>query len=161
MTRTSGPFPWAVLALCACNGAGSPSADAGQGGAGGGAGGSDGPTCLDPLPQSCDPTFAPTYEAFYDNLLGRTCGASSTGSSCHGPDGGMAGLYLHDRDMAYDYLLGNVDDRARVVPGDPECSVIVQRIESKDPNFFMPPTARLSDGQRCAIEQWIAMGAQR
>lgn len=157
MTR----WVWAVaFAIAACGDDDTNPAGSGGSGGNGGTGGS-GEDCLDPLPEACDLAFAPTYDAFYDNLLSRTCGASSTGSSCHGPDGGMAGLYLHDREMAYDYLLGAVDDRARVIPGDPECSVLVHRIESTDPDFLMPPTARLSDGERCAIERWIATGAKR
>lgn len=157
MTR----WVWAVaFALAACGGDDANPAGSGGSSGNGGTGGS-GEDCLDPLSEACDLAFAPTYDAFYDNLLNRTCGASSTGSSCHGPDGGMAGLYLHDREMAYDYLLGRVDDRARVIPDDPECSVLVHRIESTDPDFLMPPTARLSDGERCAIERWIATGAKR
>lgn len=158
MTRL---IPWAFLALVACGDDGGMPAAAGTGDGGGGTGGSAGADCLDPLPERCDLAFAATYDAIYENLLGRTCGSSSTGTSCHGPDGGMAGLFLHDREMAYDYLLGHVDDSARVVPGDPECSMLVRRIESTDPDFFMPPTSRLSDGERCAIERWIAMGAKR
>jgi hypothetical protein len=146
-----------ALCLCACgDDGGAPTA-----GTGAGAGGAGTATCLDPLPDDCDLVFAPTYDAFFDNVLGRTCGAASTGGSCHGPDGGMAGLFLHDRDMAYDYLLGDADGRARVIPNDPECSMLVQRIESTDPDVMMPPTARLSAGERCAIERWIAMGAKR
>jgi hypothetical protein len=155
----------AALALCACGddggGAGSGASGGSGGSAGTSAGAGGGPNCIDPLPDECGLAFAPSYDAFYENLLRATCGASSTGGSCHGPDGGMAGLFLHDREMAYDYLLGDVDDRARVIPGDPECSELVRRIESTDPDVMMPPTGRLSDGQRCAIERWIAMGAKR
>lgn len=121
----------------------------------------NGANCLADVSRECDLAFSPTYDAFFDNLLGRTCGASSTGGSCHGPEGGMAGLFLHDRDMAYDYLLGDVDGRARVVPSDPECSVLVQRITSEDPDFAMPPGAPLIAEERCSIVRWIDMGAER
>ena len=122
-------------------------------------------SCLDRLPRGpdeCDLQFAPTYDAFYENLLGTTCGGSSTGSSCHGPEGGVnaAGLFLGDHDKARAYLLGEVDGRVRVVPGDPECSILVQRIESKDPDFQMPRGGMLSPEQRCSIVTWVAMGAE-
>jgi hypothetical protein len=121
----------------------------------------DSGACLDPLPRDCQPAFPPTYTGFYDNLLRETCGAASTGGSCHGPNGKKAGLVLSDRTEAYDYLLGQIDGRARVVPSDPECSLLEQRLESKDPSFVMPPGAKLSEYQRCAIRQWIANGAKR
>jgi hypothetical protein len=119
------------------------------------------PGCLDPLPLDCEPTFAPTFAAFYRNQIRTTCGASSTGTSCHaGPDGQL-GLVLADEDSAYDYLLGEVDGRARVIPGDPECSILVQRLESSDPDFVMPVGMPLLAGERCAVRQWIANGAER
>jgi hypothetical protein len=150
---------WVVLA-CAL-GLGPASACNGDDDGGDEGRGDAGRTCLDPLPLDCSPTFQPTYQAFYDNLLSRTCGAASTGSSCHSEEGAMAGLVLQDEDDAYDYLLGNVDGHRRVVPFDPECSVLIQRLESDDPDFVMPVGAKLSEGQRCAVRKWIAAGAER
>jgi len=145
-----------VLALLASASAGACGDDAGDGSGDGGSAG-----CLEALPLDCEPTFAPTFEAFYRNQISTTCGASSTGSSCHaGPDG-QGGLVLADADGAYDYLLGDIDGRARVIPGDPECSILVQRLESSDPDFVMPLGMPLSAGERCAVRQWIANGAER
>ena len=118
-------------------------------------------SCLAPLPLDCQAAFPPTYTDIYDNLFGETCGGPSTGGSCHGPDGKKAGLVLSDRSNAYDYLVGMVDGRARVVPSKPECSLIERRLESDDPGFVMPPGARLSVAERCAVRQWIAGGAKR
>jgi hypothetical protein len=73
----------------------------------------------------------------------------------------QAGLVLLGRDEAYDHLLGETDSRARVVPGDPECSLLVQRLESTDPQFVMPVGMRLPEGQRCAVRQWVAAGAEK
>lgn len=115
------------------------------------------------LPLDCQVTFMPTYSSIYTNLFAKTCGAASTGSSCHGPSGKQSGLLLSGKDAAYDSLLGNAaDHRARVIPGDPECSVLEQRLESDDPNFRMPLGAmKLADGELCAVRQWIANGASK
>lgn len=120
--------------------------------------------CLDPLPRgpdACMLRIQPTFAAIHANILAPTCGAATTGASCHGPRGGMAGLFLHDRDEAYANLLAKRDGRARVVPGDPECSLLVYRVESDDPAVWMPPgPAMLDEKDRCAIITWIAMGAE-
>jgi hypothetical protein len=143
---------FALAPLCAgCNGddASADSDDAGRA------------RCLDPLPLDCEPTYPPTFEALHQHQLARTCGAASTGGSCHGPDGAQGGLVLSGIDESYDALLGAIDGRARVIPGDPECSTLIQRLESDDPEFVMPVGARLTEGERCAVRQWIAMGAER
>lgn len=135
---------------CACNGDDAPAdGDGGQ------------ERCLDPLPLDCDLTYAATFDAFYDNRIARTCGAAGTGTSCHGPEGEQGGLVLFGADHAYDHLLGYIDDRPRVVPGDPECSLLVQRLESENPDFVMPVGGRLEEGERCAVRRWIASGAER
>jgi hypothetical protein len=152
---------WLVPALlsclwCAC---GDDDGDDGGGGAGNGPGPS---TCLEDLDLECAPTFAPTFDAFFENQLSTTCGSSVTGTSCHGPDGAQAGLVLGDADTAYDALLGmGSDGSPRVIPGDPECSGLMKRLESDDPTFVMPVGAQLDEGERCAIRQWIADGAMR
>jgi hypothetical protein len=139
-----------LLLACACNGddGGAPD-DAGRG------------RCLDPLPLDCDPSYAPTFEAFYEQRIVRTCGAAGTRTSCHGPEGGQAGLVLSDPDEAHRALLDDSDGTPRVIPNDPECSLLVQRIEPEDPGFMMPPGMRLSDNERCSIRLWIAEGAER
>jgi len=141
-----------VLLAAACDGD-----DAGSdGGHDGGRG-----RCLDPLPLDCEPTYPPTFQAFYEKRIVRTCGAAGTGGSCHGPEGQKGGLVLSSADQAYDSLLGELDGRPRVIPGDPECSILEQRLESEDPDFLMPVGMPLTEGERCAVRQWIADGAER
>lgn len=116
--------------------------------------------CLSELSLDCSPTYAPTFRAIFDNRLQVTCGAG--GRSCHSSTGQQAGLVLDDFDAAYDSLLGQGEAaRARVIPGDPECSLLEQRLESRDPNFVMPVGSRLAAGELCAIRQWIAGGAKK
>ena len=118
--------------------------------------------CLEPLPlgpDECDLVFMPSFDAFYDDVIAPTCAVA--GTSCHGSAGMQGGMDLSEREMAYDTLLGNVDGRARVMPGDPECSLMVQRLQSDDPGFQMPPLAKLSPEQRCSIISWVAAGAVR
>jgi Planctomycete cytochrome C len=116
--------------------------------------------CLPALSLDCEPTYPATFEAFFEHRIARTCGAASTGMSCHGPDGNQGGLVLSDMDESYDALLGGIDGKPRVIPGDPECSILMQRLESEDPEFVMPVGMRLSEGERCAVRQWIAAGAE-
>jgi hypothetical protein len=120
----------------------------------------DAGACLASLSLDCSLAIEPTYPAIFDNLLLKTCGSPTTGTSCHGPNGLKGGLVLSDMNRAYDYLLGHVDGRARVLPNDPKCSIIELRLESSDPKFRMPPSDMpLSEGLRCAVRQWIQNGA--
>ena len=108
----------------------------------------------------CTPAFEPPdFSAIYDNVIEKRCGSSDMG--CHGHDAG-SGLEMTAPASAHAYLLGQVDDRARVVPGHPECSELVLRVQSSDPRVRMPwmsPTP-LDDNAICAIRQWIANGAE-
>ena len=123
------------------------------------------PACIEGLALDCTPAYVPTYDAIFADVFARSCGAASTGGSCHyGPDPAQAkgGLPLSDPDMAYMALTGTLDGRARVIAGQPECSILVQRLESNDPAFRMPVGNNpLPESTRCAIRQWIAMGALR
>jgi hypothetical protein len=118
-----------------------------------------GPSCLDELELDCAVTYEPTFQAIFENRMQETCGGG--GRSCHSSSGAHAGLVMDDIDLAYNGLLGLDGGKARVVPGDPECSLMVHRLESNDEDFQMPPGDKLSDGERCAIRQWIANGAER
>jgi hypothetical protein len=119
--------------------------------------------CGEPLPLDCRPSFEPaSYEAIFSNVLRPSCGSSASGTRCHGAAGMQAGLVLADLDEGYDSLLGGDDGRPRVVPGKPECSILIQRIEASDPRVRMPLSAApLDEGQRCAIRLWVADGAER
>lgn len=122
---------------------------------------SSGFDCVQDLDLSCAPQHdPPTFQAIFDNTLHPTC-ASGRGT-CHTADAQMGGLVFEDIDQSYDLLLGNVDGRARVMPGDPSCSLIVERLEADTPATRMPPASQpLPAAERCTIEQWIAQGAQR
>lgn len=109
----------------------------------------------------CEPLYQPTFDNLFQNRLRATCGAASTGGSCHSEAGAMAGLVLTDKDTAYAMLLGKDGYHQRVIPGDPACSLLVERIMSSDLNFQMPPGDPLSDAEQCAILKWIANGATR
>jgi hypothetical protein len=140
-----------TLGALACNGGTPHSSDAGAAGNG---------ACLSAVALDCQPAFEPTYPMIFEHLLIKTCGAPSTGTSCHGPSGAMAGLVLSDLEQSYQLLLGQVGGRARVLPGNPECSLIEQRLESQNANFRMPPgSMQLPESVRCAVRQWIANGA--
>lgn len=111
--------------------------------------------CVEIDVTACTPLYPPTFDNIYARTLEPSCGVS--GSSCHSSDGAKAGLVFADPDDAYAALLDG-----RVEPDDPSCSLLVKRIESTDRGFKMPPGSReMADGERCAIEQWIADGAAR
>jgi hypothetical protein len=122
---------------------------------------SDAGACLEPLPVECDPLFEPpSFELIYDQILETSCSAG-TGSACHAEAGAQGGLVLAGRERAYDELLGLDGNEPLVIAGDPECSMLVRRIESYDPAFRMPRGNRpLDPRERCVVRQWIAQGAE-
>ncbi len=124
-----------------------------------------GPTthaCLPTLSPSCRPLYDPSFDAIFKNTFGPSCGSSITGSSCHSEKGGMGGLILQTADEAYAHLLGQGGARRRVIPGNPECSMLMEKVASDDPSFRMPPgDQKLSQAERCSIQLWIAEGAKR
>jgi hypothetical protein len=80
---------------------------------------------------------------------------------CHGPDSQArkADLRLDVRDSA----LALHDGVPPLVPGKPEESDIVHRIETDDPEDKMPPrksNLRLSKDEAAVLRQWIAEGAE-
>lgn len=75
---------------------------------------------------------------------------------CHGPDKSTreADLRLDDRDSA---------TASAIVPGDPEGSELLNRINSNDPDEVMPPPDHkkpLTEQERELLRQWIAEGAE-
>jgi len=80
---------------------------------------------------------------------------------CHGPDKSsrMAGMRLDIRDEA---LKPTQRGTVPIVPGDPEKSGIIQRINA-DPARVMPPAyihKELTAAQKDTIRQWVAEGAK-
>lgn len=119
------------------------------------------PPCVQGLSASCQAEYDPaTYATIFTKILQPTCGTG--GASCHAAAGAKAGLVFEDADRAYGMLLGRSGARARVVPGDPSCSLIMKRLTSQDPSYHMPPGSEsLSPGALCTITKWIAAGAAR
>ena len=113
------------------------------------------------LPATCAATYdPPIYQTIYDSILHPTC-ASGTGT-CHTADAAKGGLVFENADDAYGLLVGTGGGKARVVPGDPACSEIVERLASTDPNFHMPPGPNsIPAGDQCTIIKWIQSGAKR
>jgi hypothetical protein len=77
--------------------------------------------------------------------------------SCHGADsaGRKADLRLDQRDAAV--------ESGAIAPGDPDSSVMLDRIFSDDPEEVMPPPAMkkpLTDEQKKVLERWIKEGAE-
>jgi hypothetical protein len=111
--------------------------------------------CTVPQGGDCSPLYAPTYENVYANTLKPTCGQA--GTACHATEGAQGGFKIGELESTYDELL----QKQLINPGEPGCSPVVQRLETDDPTQLMPPGARLSAPELCAIETWIANGASR
>jgi hypothetical protein len=114
------------------------------------------------LDLACSPLYPPTFDNAYANTFMPKCGTG--GSSCHATEGHQAGLVLDDPDVAYADLLAasTVDPMMmRVTPGDPACSIVIERIFSTASRWHMPRGSNLSAGERCALVQWVAAGALR
>ncbi len=113
------------------------------------------------LDAECRPLYdPPAFPVIFERIVHPTC-AQGMGT-CHTADARMAGLSFEDADEAYALLLGEAGGRARVVPGDPECSLLMQRLASPDPGFRMPPgPTPLLDSELCAVSLWIREGATR
>ena len=83
--------------------------------------------------------------------------------SCHGPDPEMrkAGLRLDLEESAFRKRPGRPD---AIVPGHPESSELIKRIESSDPHYLMPQSAQddakpMKPGDIAILRRWIAEGA--
>lgn len=84
-------------------------------------------------------------------LLTRRC------FSCHGASG-AGGLRLTTREGA---LKPGASGRAAIVPGRPEESLLLARVQSTDPQHAMPPAGeRLSEAEVRGLREWIAAGAE-
>ncbi len=81
--------------------------------------------------------------------------------ACHGPDdkARKAKLRLDDEASAKADRKGDI----AIVPGKPELSSLIQRIESKDPDEVMPPPKQhkvISPDQVALLKAWIRQGAR-
>ncbi len=80
---------------------------------------------------------------------------------CHGPDRAnqQAGLRLDSREAS----TAPRERGAAIVPGDPDASLLISRISSRDPAYQMPPPESgkhgLTDAQIQILRQWIEQGA--
>jgi hypothetical protein len=114
---------------------------------------------LDLPPSDCTPLYTPTFDEMFAQTLEPKCAVA--GGACHASTGAKGGLILDDADAAYEMLLNPPDAPARVLPGDPECSPLIQRVFAEDATSVMPPGNPLASAERCAIVQWIRNGAER
>jgi hypothetical protein len=83
--------------------------------------------------------------------------------ACHGPDPEMrkAGLRLDLGEYATKKRPGRPD---AIVPGHPEKSELIKRIESHDPHYLMPQNPQgdakpMSDAEIATLKEWIREGA--
>src|SRR5580658_8534540 len=83
--------------------------------------------------------------------------------SCHGPDPEMrkAGLRLDLEESAFRKRPGHLD---AIVPGHPEQSELIKRIESKDPHHLMPQSAQgeakpMRAADIAILKEWVKEGA--
>jgi hypothetical protein len=90
-------------------------------------------------------------------ILARNC------FSCHGPDPEMrkAGLRLDLEESAFRKRPGHPD---AIIPGHPEQSELVKRIESTDPHHLMPQTSLgeakpMKPEEIATLKEWIKEGA--
>ncbi len=76
---------------------------------------------------------------------------------CHGQDGNQ-----READLRLDQARSALDSGA-IVPGDSEASSLIERIDSDDPDFIMPPpeaNRQLSPEQKKRLRQWIDEGGK-
>jgi cytochrome c551/c552 len=106
----------------------------------------------------CSPLYdPPTYAAIYSKIFQPTCAAGR--GTCHTADAKMGGLFFQNPAEAYQLLIGVTDGRARVLRDNPGCSLLAERLESRDRRFQMPPGTPLSDAELCTVMKWLAAGA--
>lgn len=116
------------------------------------------PQCIT-VDTSCAPGYVPTFDNVYANTLKTGCG--STRSSCHSASGHQGGLSMADEMTAYTDLLAMSPNyhRPRVEPGNAACSLMIVRTDSPGADYQMPPGDPLTEPERCALIQWVQMGA--
>jgi hypothetical protein len=101
-------------------------------------------------------TSIPDYGRDIRPILSNKCFA------CHGPDDAarQADLRLDRKEGIYSETGSGA---IPVVPGDPQASELIRRIESTDPSEHMPPpeaSKQLTDDERIKLVAWIRAGAE-
>ncbi len=140
------PATWALLAALLAGGCGSAAPQ-------------ESVSCVQALDRDCQPLYEPVFSELFERTLRPTCAQSAF---CHSTEGAAGGLSMDDEDVAFELLLAEGGGGPpRVVPDDPECSLLVRRIESRDEDDVMPPGRALSAPERCVVVRWIASGARR
>jgi hypothetical protein len=68
---------------------------------------------------------------------------------------------MADEATAYNDLLAMSPNyhRPRVEPGNAACSLMIVRTDSPGADYQMPPGDPLTEPERCALIQWVQMGA--
>jgi len=118
--------------------------------------GQDDAPCLDQAQAAaCTPQYEPTFDNVYQNTILTRC--ATGGGSCHLAGAAKGGLVLEGIDAAYDGLV----TAGRVVAGDPECSLVIRRLEATRDRGMMPPGTPLTEPERCAVTLWVRQGAER
>ena len=82
--------------------------------------------------------------------------------ACHGPDNQKrkAGLRLDTKEGAFTKLKSG---SMAIVPGKPDESELIDRIENDDPDLLMPPTKsgkQLTAAQIAILRRWVEQGAK-
>ena len=122
-------------------------------------------TLAGPTP-SLEPTFASVQANVFEatDSAGRPACTNCHTSTGRNPSGGMN----LNHDVAYDQLVNAPSARKpgaiRVIPGDPDNSYIIHKIEGASDivGVRMPQRGPyLTDGQILIIRRWIAIGAPR
>lgn len=114
---------------------------------------SEPPPACKMIDTACSPSYVPTFPNVYNNTIKANCGTDD--SSCHSASGRAGGLSMATMDEAYTNLM----QLGRVKPGDPGCSEMIVRTDSPGTDYEMPPGDPLSPEERCALIQWVQMGA--
>ena len=129
----------------------------------------EGDDCLRvPIELWSNPTYDPTFSAIYDELF---CSRGCAAGFCHNDgDGELLFRSKHEAycalvDVAPSALCQN-DFSARVVPGDPDASLLVAKFGFEPPcGAPMPIGSResndlVTDAHRAQVVAWIAAGAE-
>jgi hypothetical protein len=110
------------------------------------------------------PNLEPTFTSFLNEIV--QSGTNQACINCHVQGGPAGGLLILRPEVAYGNLV-NAPSRQKpgavlVIPGDPENSYLIQKLEGRDiVQLRMPRNGPpyLTDGQIRVIRTWIQRGA--